>query len=344
IPVIFHVIWNTTAQNISTTRITDQMNVLNKDFRKLNTDTNLVPSVWKSIAADCEINFCLAQRDPNGNWTDGIERVQTTVTNFGSSSDIKFTANGGANAWDRNKYLNIWVGNLGSSLLGYATPPGGSASFDGVVLQYTAVGVAGASPPYNKGRTATHEIGHWLNLRHIWGDDGSSCSGTDNVTDTPNQADENYGCPSFPLTDACQTASPGVMWMNYMDYTNDACMYMFTAGQKTRMGTCLNGTRVSIKTSNGCTPVGITENSLAGIFAVYPSPTNGAVTLDFGTALTDDFDVIISNAMGQVVYTRHYDAIAEEQLSLDLSGNSSGIYFIEVQSRHEKVIRKVILH
>lgn len=257
IPVVVHVVYNTTAQNISDAQILSQIAVLNEDFRKLNADISNVPSAFQNATADCQIQFCLAQRDPQGNATTGIIRKQTSVTSFNTNDNIKRTINGGSDAWPRDSYLNIWTGNLSGGLLGYAQFPGGPASTDGVVCAYDAFGRVGTlSPPFNKGRTATHEVGHWLNLYHIWGDDGSSCSGSDNVTDTPNQGSENYGCPSFPRTDACSPSSPGVMYMNYMDYTDDACMMMFTNGQSARMNAALNGTRSALLNSLGCVPPG----------------------------------------------------------------------------------------
>lgn len=254
IPVVVHVVYNTTAENISDAQINSQMGVLNKDYRRTNADANQTPSGFQGIAADCEIEFCLATVDPSGNPTTGITRTQTSVQSFDiGADDVKFTNQGGINAWPRNKYLNIWVCDLGGGLLGYATPPGGPASTDGVVIGYRYFGTTGtATSPYNKGRTATHEIGHWLNLEHIWGDDGGSCGGSDNVADTPNQGQENYGCPSFPETDNCTPNSPGVMFMNYMDYTDDGCMNLFTTGQKNRMIAALNGPRASILTSDVC--------------------------------------------------------------------------------------------
>ncbi|UPT65255.1 MAG: M43 family zinc metalloprotease [Sphingobacteriales bacterium JAD_PAG50586_3] len=252
IPVVVHVVWNTNAENISDAQVQSQIAVLNKDYRRLNTDASNTPAAWQGIAADCGIEFCLATVNPTGGATTGITRTQTNITTF-TDDAIKFTSQGGENAWDRNKYLNIWVGDLGTGLLGYAIPPGGPANTDGVVIHYKYFGTTGtATAPFNKGRTATHEIGHWLNLEHIWGDDGSSCSGSDQVSDTPNQADENYGCPSFPLTDACSTTSPGVMFMNYMDYTDDGCMNLFTNGQKTRMLAALNGPRSALLSSTAC--------------------------------------------------------------------------------------------
>lgn len=257
IPVVVHIVYNTAPQNLSDARIQSQIDVLNADYRRLNADASNTPSAFSGLAADIEIEFCLASKDPNGNPTNGITRTQTSVSSFDINNDyIKFSSQGGKDAWPSNKYLNIWVGKISGGILGYATPPGVfPANQDGVVINYQSFGTAayGASAPYDKGRTATHEVGHWLNLKHIWGDDNGSCSGSDGVSDTPNQAGENYGCPTFPLTDACSPSSPGVMFMNYMDYVDDACMNLFTAGQKARMQAAVNTNRSGLLTSNGCT-------------------------------------------------------------------------------------------
>ncbi len=259
IPVVVHVIYNTAVQNISDAQIFSQIDSLNKDFRLLNADKSKIPAAFSSLAADFQIQFCLAQRDPNGNATTGIVRKQTTVTSWTTNDNVKYSSKGGDDAWNRNSYLNLWVCNLGNSLLGYAQFPGGAAATDGVVVLYTAFGSVGAAATgnFNKGRTATHEIGHWLNLYHIWGDDNGACTGSDLVNDTPNQANMNYGCPTYPKTDACQASSPGVMFMNYMDYVNDACMYMFTSGQYARTSALFatGGSRASLATSQGCVPV-----------------------------------------------------------------------------------------
>lgn len=256
IPVVVHVVYNTTAQNISDAKIQAQINQLNLDYSRTNADAGNTPSAFSGLAANTQIQFCLAQRDPSGNATSGIVRKSTTVSSFSTNNNVKRSANGGDDAWPSSSYLNIWSCNLSGGVLGYAQFPGGSASTDGVVLLYSSIGSAaspGTASPYNLGRTATHEVGHWLNLYHIWGDDGTACTGSDQVSDTPNQADENYGCPSFP-TVSCSNGPNGEMYMNYMDYTDDACMNMFTTGQATRMTATLNGTRASLQTSLGCVP------------------------------------------------------------------------------------------
>lgn len=253
IPVVFHVVYNTTAQNISDARILAQLNQLNLDYARLNSDAGNTPSAFSGLAANTNIQFCLAQRDPNGAATSGIVRKSTTVTSFSSNDAVKYTAQGGDNAWDATKYLNIWVCNLGSSLLGYAQFPGGANATDGVVVLYSSVGsisTPGTATNYAYGRTATHEVGHWLNLRHIWGD--ANC-GNDLVSDTPTQQTSNGGCPTFPHV-TCSNGANGDMFMNYMDYTYDGCMNMFTAGQSARMNALFasGGARVSLLSSQGC--------------------------------------------------------------------------------------------
>ena len=276
IPTVVHVVYRNATQNISTTQVQSQIDALNADYRKLNTDAANVPAAWTSVASDCGIEFCLAQRDPNGAPSTGINRVSTTVNSFGQNDNVKYTAQGGADAWPRNKYLNIWVCPLGGGLLGYAQFPGQPAATDGVVIGYQYFGTTGtASAPFNKGRTTTHEVGHWLGLYHIWGDDGGSCQGSDNVSDTPNQASETYGtfAAGTVRTDNCSPTAPGYMWMNYMDYTDDASMYMFTTGQGNVMNGILNTTRATLLTSDGCQPVNLQVNDAAISSVTSPSGT-----------------------------------------------------------------------
>ena len=255
IPVVFHVVWRTTAENLSDAQIQAQLNQLNADFARLNSDANQTPSIFTGVAANTEVQFCLAQRDPSGNPTTGIVRRQTTVTSFSSNDAVKYTANGGSNAWPRDSYLNIWTCNLGGGLLGYAQFPGGTAATDGVVVLFSSVGSIaspGTASPFNLGRTLTHEVGHWLNLRHIWGD--ATC-GNDQVSDTPMHNAANSGCPAYPHYSTC-TGTPVEMSMNYMDYSNDGCMNIFTLGQKTRMQALFGtgGSRAALLNSLGCVP------------------------------------------------------------------------------------------
>jgi hypothetical protein len=227
IPVVVNVVYNTTAENISTEQIQSQIDVLNEDFNKQNRDVRGVPSIYKAVIGDVGIHFVLSS----------VERRQTNKKTWISDA-VKYTQLGGIDATDPEHKLNIWACNLGKNLLGYAYYPGTvPAPIDGVVILYSAFGSREKYPGgtyinnYDLGRTATHEVGHWMNLIHIWGDDGGSCAGSDLVDDTPNQADENYRCPEFPSI-SCNNS--GDMSMNYMDYTYDRCMYMFSKGQEAR--------------------------------------------------------------------------------------------------------------
>lgn len=253
IPVVFHVVYKTAAQNIDDAYLLEQIDILNEDFRRLNGDSVNTPAAFLAAAADFEIEFCLASIDPNGNPTTGINRVSTTVSSFDTDDAVKFAADGGADAWPADSYLNFWVCNLGAFLLGYAQFPGGPDATDGVVIHYQHVGYQDAGYPYHLGRTATHEIGHWLDLRHIWGDD-TNCAGSDLCDDTPNQKIETYGCPGYPKTDACSATAPGIMFMNYMDYSDDECMNMFTEDQKSRARALFEpgGDRYNLTFSEGC--------------------------------------------------------------------------------------------
>jgi hypothetical protein len=244
IPVVFHVIYNTSAENISTAQIQTQLDVLNEDFRRLNSDAD---GTW-SQAADTEIEFCLATIDPNGNPTTGITRTSTSVSAFGTNDQMKFNSSGGKDAWPAGDYLNFWVCDISGGILGYAQFPGGSASTDGVVCDYQYVGTIGtATSPFDLGRTATHEVGHWLNLRHIWGD--GNCNADDFVSDTPTSDAANYGCATGHVS--CNSTD---MVQNYMDYSDDACMNLYTNGQKTRMQALFapGGFRESLLSSAAC--------------------------------------------------------------------------------------------
>lgn len=223
IPVVVNVVYKTTAQNISLAQIQSQIDALNNDYAALNADYANTPSLFQGVASgDCGIRFVLDQ----------VVRKSTTKTSFGTNDAVKKSSGGGVAPTSPTTKLNIWVCNLSSGLLGYAQFPGGASATDGVVIDDNAFGTVGtAAAPFNKGRTATHEVGHWLNLRHIWGD--ATC-GNDLVGDTPLHNTANYGCPTYPHLSTC-TGTPVEMTMNYMDYTDDACMYMFTAGQKARM-------------------------------------------------------------------------------------------------------------
>lgn len=267
IPIVFHIVWKATAENISDLRIQEQLDLLNRDFAGLSPHS--MGQFATNLKVNTQIQFCLAQRKPDGTTTNGINRKLTTANSFTDTGDpVKHASSGGVDAWDPTKYFNVWVCNLGGGLLGYAQfPSSGINSTYGVVLLYNCVGVTGASAPYNGGASATHEIGHCFNLYHIWGDDGTACTGSDLCNDTPNQAGEHYNINppgNGVLTDACAASSPGTMYMNYMDYTDDVWMANFTPNQNGRIQALFasGGSLFSLTSSNGCTPVGGTLATL----------------------------------------------------------------------------------
>ena len=245
IPVVVHVVYRTAAEDVSTTQIKSQIAVLSRDYRASNSDKSKTPTVWRGLVTDARLEFVLATKDPHGKKTTGITRTKTTRTSFGTGDTVKAASTGGADPWPASKYLNIWVCTLSGGLLGYAQFPGGPAKTDGVVILNAAFGTTGtAKKPFKLGRTTTHEVGHWLNLRHIWGDT-EDCSGTDFVADTPNAEGPNYGKPAFPHV-TCSNGPNGDMFMNYMDYVDDDSMFMFTTQQVSRMHAALDGPRSAI--------------------------------------------------------------------------------------------------
>lgn len=261
IPVVVHVVWNTATQNVSDAQIQSQIAVLNADFRRTNADAGSVPASFTGVAADARIEFAMAVRDPSCGATTGITRTNTATTSFiwSTRNNVKSAAAGGADPWPSDRYLNIWVANFTDTTLGFATFPGSSAALDGFVCDTEAFGTLGtATAPFNLGRTCTHEIGHWLNLLHIWGDDTgdpNECLASDQCTDTPNQADETYGNP-VGVRISCGNGPNGDMYMNYMDYVDDAGMIMFTQDQAQRMNAALSVARTGILASDGLIPVG----------------------------------------------------------------------------------------
>lgn len=288
IPIIVHVLYRTAQENISDAQIQSQIDVLNEDFRKLNSDASNTPSEFTAV--DTEIQFELNY----------ITRKSTTKTSWGTNDAMKKSSQGGVDPVDPANNLNMWICNIGGGILGYAQFPGGSASTDGVVFspQYCgSIDKQGPGEtfyldaPFNKGRTATHEIGHYLNLRHIWGDGG--CSVDDFVSDTPLAAAPNYGCPSYPSKSCSSNGGySSDMFMNYMDYVDDACMYMFSAGQKARMDAIFEpgGAREGLgTTSGGCSlaaPSGLASSNITNNgFQLTWGSVSGAVsyTVTYGS-------------------------------------------------------------
>ncbi|HET9534582.1 MAG TPA: M43 family zinc metalloprotease [Mesorhizobium sp.] len=242
IQVVVQVVYRTPEENISDEQIKSQIVVLNEDYRAKNADISKVPEPFKPFIGDARIQFSLATIDPAGRPTTGITRTRTNKPAFSDDDGVKSRSKGGADAWDTERYLNIWVATLAGGLLNYSQFPGGPKDTDGVVSTSTTFGTVGTvKAPFNKGRGATHAIGHYLGLRHTWGD-ANDCSGSDLVADTPVQQGPNFGKPTFPHI-TCNNGPNGDMFMNFLDYVDDEAMYMFTKGQVQRMHQTLRNER-----------------------------------------------------------------------------------------------------
>ncbi len=341
IPTVVHVVYANAIQNISDAQIQSQIQVLNEDFSLSNPDFGLVvPAVFQSSAADIEFNFCLAQIDPDGNTSTGITRTMTTVSNIGNSnsSAIFYTTNGGKNSWDDSRYLNIYVCEIDDNgqFLGYATLPGSALSGeDGIVIDYKYFGTTGTvAPPLDKGRTATHEIGHYFNLEHIW---GNGCNSDDDVADTPEQENSYGGCPVHPRT-SCGSDD---MFMNYMDYVNDDCMAFFTEGQKARMHAALNTARNGLlNNSAACgTASTLASNDILN-WQLYPNPSDrNTVSIHFESNQLEGALVLLRNING-IVYT---SSTLQQNLQIDVSPLPSGIYTVEIIHKKSRMVKKLIL-
>ncbi len=350
IPVVVHVIHTTgeavgTGSNISDLQIQSQIDVLNEDYRRLNTNINSTPAAFRGLSDDALIEFCLASSDESGNVTDGIERFTYTQTYF-DMADMNSIVKP-QTIWDRDKYLNLWTVNFGgddASLLGFAQfPSTGSANTDGVAIKYSAFGrVDNVSPPFDEGKTVIHEVGHWLDLRHIWADDqnlSDHCTGSDFVADTPNQDSANSGCPIFPHNTCSNGANGGDMFPNNMDYSNDACLSLFTYGQTSRMEAALFGPRIGLLTSNGCSsPTGITDNTTNIIIKIFPNPATSVVNVTIGLSDKNLSDISFNlfDIIGKEVIK--IDNLQKNQIQFSTDQLTKGIYLYKVVKGNENVL------
>jgi len=344
IPVVVHVVYNHPSQNISDAQVQSQIDALNRDFRRKNADAVNTPAHFQALAADVMIEFELATVDPKGRATSGIVRKQSDVTEWGMDDAIKYSSKGGSSAWDSKSYLNIWVAPL-RKVLGYSSEPGGPADKDGIVISTNAFGTIGTAAPFHLGRTAVHEVGHWLGLKHIWGD---AFCGDDLVHDTPRQSSYTIGCPTGVKV-SCGNDPYGNMYMNYMDFTNDACMNMFTIGQMNRMRSLFNegGPRYSLTQSKGLTapwnkepevePIIIPEPVKKG--GIFPNPAKDEVMLNLADESWVGQDIQLLNMNGilikQIRLTSSLQRISLENLP-------RGIYFIKADNNGNKINHKLV--
>jgi Secretion system C-terminal sorting domain/Pregnancy-associated plasma protein-A len=319
----------------------NQINILNADYNASNSDI----SNWTTDSAfypgvqvgNLQVEFVLAtQNHPAGS---GIANGSPAVT-FGTD----FLANAdNDNTW--SGYMNFVVRNLGPNLLGYSPLGGSPLSGEAVVMNTGAFGsgsgCTGYVPgnPYNLGRTVTHELGHFFNLDHIFrsaDETSTDCSGADQdgIADTPEQAGCTYGCAVAGSRNAC-IAGQKVLSMNYMDYTDDACMYMFTAGQKNVMQAYLN----SIASQFSQTVLNTIDNDFIA-FSVYPNPTKGIINIQF-INLVSDYDVNVYDIAGRQVEYAKSNALNNK--SITLNNASKGVYFISVKFDNKQTTKKIVV-
>lgn len=346
IPVVVHVVFNNniSEENISEENILSQIEVLNQDFRQKNDQSNL-PLAFKNVAADVNIEFFLATIDPKGKKTNGIRRIATSsksvweekaMLNGSQKRKVYFSNIEGDDAWDTKKYLNIWVCKMPSDKSGYATFPNNvkADEVDGVVIDYRffgTKGVAAANKPFHLGRTCTHEIGHFLNLQHLWGASVSNddCKTDDGVNDTPQQANPIAGCPSNPVFQCGNSA----MYQNFMNYTNDDCMSLFTLGQKARMLDALMNFRKDLISNN----VAVSDTQITD-FQVFPNPVNQFLNIKSEQKGT----YFLSNAQGQILYNGTFEAGINQ---LEISNFPNGIYQIGIIIDYLRINKTInILH
>jgi Secretion system C-terminal sorting domain/Pregnancy-associated plasma protein-A len=342
IPVVFHVLYKNAAQNISDAQIQSQLDVLNKDFRKLNTDySSVVPSAFQTVGANMEIIFAKATRTPSGAATTGITR-KSVPTSFVFENSYYLAA--GELAWDTTQYLNIWIGRFtDTQLLGFAYLPSSAGDpNDGLCIGDQFFGTTGtATAPFNKGRTGTHEIGHYFGLLHPWGDDGSSCgtaANSDGVSDTPATSDPYFGCPTFPNNaNACTSSTNGSMFMNFMDYVDDACMSFFTVGQKGIVQNTISSSRISLLSSIGLNTANF--NAINAI-RVYPNPVSQYFMIS--SLQTQIDEVEIYNTLGQLVKNQK---LTQSNNVINIEELASGTYYLRIYNegkflKSDKVIKK----
>ena len=348
IPVVFHILWKETEDKLSEEQIRSQLEVLNQDFQAANSDKDLVPSDFRSLIANTGIRFCLAKIDPTGQPTNGITRTQTQYDNLGTAQDEKgrfrvyYGESGGIDAWDTQKYLNIWVAQRAyasalSSFPGTAIP-----EEDGIVIDPQFFGISETvSAPYHLGRTLTHEVGHYLNLSHPWGSASTAdCEGDDQVEDTPRQNSTYLNqCPQS-LPESCDSPD---FFFNFMNFTDDACLAMFTPGQKMRMLAALEGPRAGLLTSAVCDEVNTeTTQVIKSPFKVSLDPFSGKIFLQSPPHIQESLYLQLVNPLGQVFWEHKYKPY--ESFRLSVPEVPSGFYALRIHWQNHLFNHKLIFY
>jgi hypothetical protein len=357
IPVVVHIVYNSDEQNVSDQRVLEQIAISNRDFAGLNPHSMVAFS--DTLKANTGIQFCLAQKDPYGSPTTGIERKQTSITSFIMNNAVKKTNTGGLDAWDPTRYFNIWVCNLviddGSGYVysGYAQfPNSGLNPTFGVVIRSGAFGPTDSSYFRGNGGITTHEIGHCLYLYHIWGDDTLSCKGTDNCDDTPNQAGRTTGFHSGILTDACTPSSPGIMYMNFMDYSDDIVFANFTPNQTARIQAMFEspyGYLLPLANSDACSPPTscITNANLSSAdFNVFPNPVKEQAFINYSLRESAIVSFTITNSLGIEIARICNNQIQNPDnynTNYNVRNLPSGLYYLTMRAENFTKKKKLVV-
>jgi len=361
IPVVVHVLYvsSSDANCISYSQVVSQIMATNVDWSGVNTHS--MYSFSSSLKANTGVEFCLATKDPSGNTTNGVDYKQTTVASFGptgspqncSGYPERCSSSGGADAWDVTKYFNVWVCKMSDpNLCGISEFPklGSNNNYYGSTINYLYFGTIGtATSPYNLGGTLSHEAGHCFNLYHTWGDrSGQACSvttypGSDLCSDTPPQYTATSGHHTGVLTDACTTSSPGIMYEDFMDYSDDMDYACFTPDQVLRIKAIATGVNASLTTSHLCT-VGINEIDAISNVSIYPNPSNGIVNVIFDNSNANNkITITVNNLLGEMVSEIEKENVSSVNIPIDLSEQSAGVYYIKIQSGNSILTKKLVL-
>jgi hypothetical protein len=355
IPVVYHVLYNNSSENISDAQIFSQMDVLNEHFMRLQPEIYNIPAAFRGQSCEPLFQFCLAQRDPDGNATNGIERTFVSAQDFNGGLDQFSYATGGQDPWDKSKYLNIWVCDMlgsetsGAIGIGFSAHPyisqlvGSYFSGIGVTVDYTTVGANGQFSGAEYGKNLVHEIGHWLGLWHTWGLGDSPQCATDSVFDTPFQDEPVFGQPSYPYLDACSPNYPGVMFHNYMNYADDIVKNMFTYGQTAVMDYAIFNWYQGIITSDGCNSVTVDVNeNVFSDFTIYPNPSQGRFTIQANFTQPTDASIEIFNTLGELLKSIEIKQVRNSSNEINLD-NAAGLYFVEIKTNQGSITKKIII-
>jgi len=338
IPVVFHVIHSYGESNISKEQIEDQIRILNEDFSRTNSDTSNTRSMFKARASAFDIEFRLARTAPDGSCTEGITRKYDPINTIEDYEDNNNEAKTSVSAWPRDKYLNIWVvtqiksSSTTGTILGYAQFPGQGASTDGIVIRHDRVGTIGTASVGDKGRTLTHEIGHWLGLYHPF---QGGCGGqNDRVSDTPPVAEPSYGCPTS--NNSCSNDNPDEMdnVENYMDYANGGCMNMFTDGQKQRVEAYFSSDRAQIISAATLAATGINTNPSCGPIADFWTTTGRLVVCQGASIQFKDYSYNGVIKQRTWTFTGGSPAVSTFE-SPFITYSTPGVYAVELESAND---------